>query len=237
MTQDEVKQKLIDSGRILEAEGHGDMARGHISARMPEDRSLFFIKPHSFGFDEMTNENLVICNLDGDKVGGGGPRHSEVYIHSEIFRARPDVNCVAHTHPDYTVAFSSTGLELRPLSQPSAAFFDGLPTYSDTIDLIRSADMGARVARVLGSHKAVLLKNHGVAIVGASIEETVVLALMLENACRLQILALSTGRIAPEFPKEDVLRLHRNITKPDQYAVNFDYLRRKHARSNERGRA
>lgn len=237
MAQDEVQRKLIDAGRILEGEGQGDFTRGHISIRVPGDPSRFFMKPHSFGLDEMTMDNLVICNLEGEKVGGGGPRHSEVYIHSEIFRVRPDVNCVLHSHPDYAVAFSATGLELRPLSQPAAVFFEGLPTYSDTIDLIRSKEMGAGVARALGTHKAVLLKNHGVAVVGSSIEETVILALMLENACRLQILALSAGRIAPEFPREDVLRLQDKITRPEQHTVNFDYLRRKHARPDKRGLA
>lgn len=237
MTQDQIKRKLIDAGRILEAEGHGDLARGHISVRIPGDPGHFYMKPHGFGLDEITLDNLVVCDLEGEKTAGGGPRHSEVYIHSEIYRLRADVACVLHTHPDYTVAFSATGLELRPLSQPAAAFFESLSTYTDTIDLIRSKEMGAGVARALGPNKAVLLKNHGVAVGGASIEETVILALMLENACRLQILTLSAGRLAPEFPRADVLRLQDKITRPEQYSINFDYLRRKHTRPNERGPA
>ena len=76
MTLDEAKQKIIDAGRILEAEGLGDLTRGHISLRLPDDPSLFFMKPHSYGFDEITLENIVICNLDGEKVGGCGWRHS-----------------------------------------------------------------------------------------------------------------------------------------------------------------
>jgi len=234
MSHEALKRDLIDAGRILEAEGQGDLARGHISVRVPGQSNLFYMKPHGYGLEEITPDNLVVCDLEGEKVGGGGPRHSEVYIHSEIYRARRDVACVLHTHPDYTVAFSSTGLELRPISQPAAAFFEDLATYDDTIDLIRSKEMGAGVARALGSHKAVLLKSHGVAVVGAAVEETVILALMLENACRLQILSLSAGRLAPEFPRADVLALREKITRPDQHTFNFEYLRRKHVRTQEK---
>lgn len=147
MSMEEAKQKLIDAGRILEAEGQGDLTRGHVSVRVPGEPSLFFMKPHSHGFDEITMENIVVCNLEGEKVGGGGRRHSEVFIHSEIFKARPDVMSVIHSHPDNAVALSATGRSLKPISQPSVAFADGVPYYTDTIDLIRSREMGAGVAR------------------------------------------------------------------------------------------
>jgi L-fuculose-phosphate aldolase len=230
MTADEAKQKLIDAGRILEAAGQGDLTRGHVSVRVPGDPSLFFIKPHSHGFDEITTENIVICNLEGEKVGGGGRRHSEVFIHSEIFRARPDVTSVIHAHPSFVVAFSATGRRLRPISQPSVAFADGLPYFTDTIDLIRTKAMGAGVARALGMCKATLMRNHGVAVAGASVEESTILAILLDNACRIQLLAESAGGIGEEFPQEDIKRLHYNITRPEQFNINFEYLRRKSTR-------
>jgi L-fuculose-phosphate aldolase len=227
MTAEEAKRKLIDAGRILEAEGQGDLTRGHVSLRVPGDPSLFFMKPHSHGFDEITMENIVICNLEGEKVGGGGRRHSEVFIHSEIFRLRPEVMSVIHSHPTNAVALSATGRPLKPISQPAVAFADGVPYYTDTIDLIRTKDMGAGVARALGPHKAVLMRNHGVAVAGASVEESVILAIMLDNACRIQLLAEAAGGIGELFPSEYIQRLHDNITRPDQYTINFDYLRRK----------
>jgi L-fuculose-phosphate aldolase len=227
LKQDALKQTLIDAGLVLDAHGQGDATRGHISVRVPGDPEHFFMKPHSFGFDEMTLENIVTCNLAGEKVAGGGPRHSEVFIHSEIFRARPDVMSVIHTHPTYTVAFSATGRPLRPISQPSAAFADGLPLYTGTIDLIRSPETGAGVARALGSHKAVVMRSHGAAIAGAGIAEAVMLALALENACQIQILAESTGATSHEFARDDVMRLHDNICNPRQHEINFAYLCRK----------
>ena len=231
MTLDEAKQKIIDAGLILETQGQGDLTRGHVSVRVPGDPSRFFIKPHSHGFDEITLENIVICNLDGEKVGGGGRRHSEVFIHSEIFRARPDVNSVIHSHPTYAVALSATGKALRPISQPSVAFADGLPYYTDTINLIRSKEMGSGVARALGSCKAVLLRNHGVALVGATVEESTILAIMLDNACKIQLLAEAAGGIGEVFAPELVRELHDAITRPEQYTINFEFLRRKALRS------
>ena len=221
------KQKLIDSGLILDAEDQGDLTRGHISIRVPGDPTHFFMKPHSFGFDEITMDNIVICNMEGEKVGGGGRRHSEVFIHSEIFKVRPDVNSVIHTHPTHAVALSATGPELHPISQPAVAFADGLPYYRDTINLIRSQFMGAGVAKALGSHKAVLMRNHGVAVVGATIEESTILAIMLENACQIQLAAQAAGGIGEKFSKADINTLHFNITRAEQYTINFEYLKRK----------
>lgn len=226
---EQARQTLIDAGLILEAAGQGDLTRGHVSVRVPGDPTHFYMKPHSFGFDEITHENIVICNLDGEKIGGGGRKHSEVYIHSEIYRARPDVMSVIHTHPTHAVAFSATGRPMRPISQPSVAFLDGLPVYTDTIELIRTRDMGAGVAQALGPHKAVLMRNHGVAVVGGSVEEATILAILLENACEIQLLADASGSAGPEFDRACIERLQDTITKAEQYTINFEYLRRRAA--------
>jgi L-ribulose-5-phosphate 4-epimerase len=234
MSELEAKQKLIDAGLVLETAGQGDLTRGHVSVRVPGRPDLFFMKPHSFGFDEITMENIVVCNLDGEKVGGGGRRHSEVFIHSEIFRARPEINSVIHSHPDHAVALSATGRPVLPISQPGSAFADGVPYYTDTIELIRSREMGAGVAQALGSHKAVMLRNHGVAVAGRTVEESVILAIMLDNACRIQLLAEAAGGIGEQFEADDIVRLHETIVRPEQYVINFDFLRRKAYRSTGR---
>lgn len=227
----EARQAVIDAGLILEANGLGDLTRGHVSVRVPGDASHFLMKPHSHGFDEITHDNIVVCNLDGEKVAGGGRRHSEVFIHSEIYRARPDVMSVIHAHPPHAVALSATGKAVRPISQPGVAFRDGVPCYTGGIDLIRTPQAGAAVARALGSRKAVVLRNHGVAVVGASVEEATILTIMLESACHIQLLAEAAGGIAAEFEAEEIDRLHHNITRPEQYTVNFQYLRRKALRA------
>ncbi len=227
----EVRLKLIAAGSILDRADQGDLTRGHVSVRVPGDPLHFYMKPHSRGLDEITPENIVVCNLDGEKVGGGGRRHSEVFIHSEVYKLRPDVMSVIHVHPTHAVALSATGKPLLPISQPGVAFMDGgkggVPYFTETIDLIRTPAMGLAVARALGGHKAAFLRNHGVVVVGASLEESTVLSLLLEEACRIQLLAMAAGGIGPMFSADSIDKLHHNITRPEQYTINFDYLRRK----------
>jgi L-fuculose-phosphate aldolase len=74
---------------------------------------------------------------------------------------------------------------------------------------------------------AAFLKNHGVVVGGRSIEEAVILSIMLENACRIQVLAESAGDLAPEFPREDIAQLHDKLSRPEQHSVNFEYLARR----------
>ena len=79
-------------------------------------------------------ENILTIGLDGNVIAGTSRRHSEVYIHSEIFKARPDVQSVIHTHPVYATALSSTGRPMKCYSQPAAIFYDALGFYADTVN-------------------------------------------------------------------------------------------------------
>lgn len=227
MTHDAIKQTMILAGRVLVAEHQDDMTRGHISARLPDNPSLFFMKPHSIGLDEITLDNILTINLEGEVVAGHARRHSEVFIHTEIYKARPDVQCVLHTHPPHAIALSASGRPLRAFSQPGALFRDAIGVYRDSMTLVRSAAMGAGVATALGPHRAVLMKNHGVAIATASIAETVVSAVMLETAARIQMLVEATPDSGTEFSADDIVALRDQLSKPDQFVVNFDYLVRR----------
>jgi L-fuculose-phosphate aldolase len=223
----EIKQQMVLAGKVLVAEGHDDFTRGHISMRLPDNPKLFFMKPHSMGLDEITVENILTIDLEGNVVAGKSRRHSEVYIHSEILKARPDLNCVIHTHSPYAVALSGTGRPMRAYSQPGALFAGEVGLYTDTIALIRSHAMGAGVAKALGQHRVVLLKNHGTAITGKSIAEAVVAATMLENAAMIQLAVEAAVEAAPEFPPDDIAKLKSEVGQPEQFQINFDYLVRR----------
>src|SRR6476646_1504988 len=119
------------------------------------------------------------------------------------------------------------------VSQPDALFYNAAGIYKDTINLIRSKEMGAGVARDLGPHSVVMLKNHGIVAAAATVEEVVIRAIMFEDAAQVQVLAEAAGDIAPEFPKADIEQLKHDISRPDQFAVNFDYLVRR-AKRRER---
>jgi L-fuculose-phosphate aldolase len=232
LTHSEIKEAMIWAGKVLVAEGQDDFTRGHISFRLPDDPSLFFMKPHSVGLDEITHDNILTIDLGGSVVAGTARRHSEVYIHSEIFKARADIHCVLHTHPPYSIALSTSKRPLMAYSQPAALFHNSLGIYEDTINLIRTTDMGAAVAKALGTHRAVLLKNHGPVTVGATIAETVIGMLMLENAAMIQMIAEAAGETRPQFAEADVEKLKHDISRPEQFEINFDYLVRRVRRNS-----
>ena len=225
------RQELIHAGLVLEHQGFGDMTRGHVSVRVPGNPAHFFMKPHSIGFDEITEENILTIDIEGEVVGGTARPHSERYIHSEIFRVRPDIQAIIHAHPLHTIAFSATGQALRPLNQGGAMFSGHLPVFVETMDLIRNKAQGAAVAACLGQDNAVLMRSHGVAVAGGSLAEAVVLCVMLEEAARIQLQASAIGLDGFAFPPEDVAALRQKLTRPDQYQVNFDYLVRKAKRA------
>jgi L-fuculose-phosphate aldolase len=87
--------------------------------------------------------------------------------------------------------------------------------------------MGAGVAKALGPHSVVLLKNHGIVTAAASIDELVIRTIMFENAAQIQMIAEAAGELAPEFPRDDIEKLKHDLSRPDQFAVNFDYLVRR----------
>lgn len=226
MTQDQAVAKLILSGRILAHQGQGDMTRGHVSLRLPDDPGRFLMKPNGIGLEEMTPANVLTVGLDGIAERGQHRQHSEVFIHSEIYRARPDVNCVVHTHPLHLIALSATGRALRPMSQGAAIFAGHLPVFEATMQLITAPELGVAVARRLGGERAVVLRNHGLVAACATIEEAVVMCVTIEEAARIQLLVDGAGSTAPDFPPDDVAQLRAAQLKPGMINANFAYLGR-----------
>ena len=230
---DALREKLINAGRALVDEGQGDYVWGHISARLPDGSSRFLMKPGCIGLEEMSADNIITVDIEGKKVAGSWPRHNEVYIHSEVMRARPDVNAVVHTHPEHVIAFSSLGKPLQAMSNDGTMFSAGVPVFSETTDLITDQPRGKAVARVLGTGNALILRNHGIVTAGRSIEEAVFIAIKLERACRIQLIAESAG--GPRlFVKDEELQAKRTRTnRPDSQGNAFSYLvRRWHLRCN-----
>jgi len=228
---EKLRQKMINAGRVLVDEGQGDYVWGHISARLPDNPNRFLMKPGCIGIEEMTEDNIITVDIEGERVIGEWPRHNEVYIHSEVLRARPDIQCVIHTHPEYAVAFSSLGKELMPMSNDGTMFSSGVPIFSETTDLIVNQERGKAVARTLGNKGALILRNHGIVTAGSTIEEAVFLAIKLEKACRIQMLAEQAG--GPRlFVKEEELAAKRARTnRGDSQGNAFSYLvRRWHLR-------
>jgi L-fuculose-phosphate aldolase len=178
---DALREKLVQAGRVLVSEDQGDYVAGHVTVRLPDGDGRFLMKPAGIGLEEMTPGNIITVDREGERVGGSMPRHNEVFIHSEILRARSDIAAVVHTHPPHAVAFSSLGRPLLPVGNDGAIFCAGVPVFSETTDLIIDQTRGRAVARCLGDHQALILRNHGIVTAGRSIEEAVWLALSLNG--------------------------------------------------------
>jgi ribulose-5-phosphate 4-epimerase/fuculose-1-phosphate aldolase len=163
------------------------------------------MKPAALGLDEITPETLIRIDLEGRVVEGELPRHLEFPIHTEIFRAKPDITCVVHTHPIYSIAFAATGQPLRAVSHEGAQFTPpDVPRFTRTSDLITTRELGEEVARTLGGSLACYLVNHGIVVAGSTIERAVVSAINLERASQVQLLAAASGRSLRWTPDEEI---------------------------------
>lgn len=178
--------------RMLSLDGHDDFNQGQISARRP-GADTFHIKNALVGFDEATPGQLVAASVRPEApVDPLAP--PELPLHQAVYRARPDVNGIVHSHAPYTLVFGATDLELRPVSHDGAYFTGRLGLFTRTSNTVLDQATGEAIAAALAGHPAVLMRNHGALIVGRSVRHAAVFAQVLERACRLQLLAEQTGR-------------------------------------------
>jgi ribulose-5-phosphate 4-epimerase/fuculose-1-phosphate aldolase len=221
----ELKEKLAFSCNILAYEGHWDNILGHVSARIPGQERIL-MKPHSFGFEEIRSEHIIEVDFDGNKVAGKYERHSEVFIHTEIFKARSDVHCVVHSHPPHAVALGSLRQPLRPISHEGNIFYEGLPLFDLTTALIRTPELGVEVAKSLGKCRGLLMKNHGSTVVGESIEVATLYAIFLEKAARIQLMATASGDPSWTSGEESAVK-YEQIYTPHRLGSMWDYFVRR----------
>lgn len=220
-----LKEQVAWACRILAIGGHGDLTLGHVSARQPGSERCF-IKRKGLSIDEVKPGDVLTTDLDGKKVDGYGEVHLEVVLHTEVYKARPDVGAVVHTHPPYATALGSAQSRLEYVSHDAVLFSDGLGVFEQTAELITLPEQARGVAAALGERRAVLMRNHGVLVVGKDVPWAVLAALTLERAVRLQFIASVLGplkTIEPEMAKRML---------PDKYRDEFteqywDYLIRK----------
>jgi L-fuculose-phosphate aldolase len=194
----ELQAQVAWACRILAMGGHNDLTLGHVSARGPGD--VIYMKRSGLGLNEVTPGDVLAIDLDCRKVGGRGDVHLEAVLHTEAYRARPDVQAVAHTHPPYCTALGATGAELQHLNHDGVLFLQGVGVFEDTAEMITRREQGQAVARALGERRAVLLRNHGVLVVGKTMPWLVYAALCLERAARIQSIAAALGPLRPMTP-------------------------------------
>lgn len=190
----DLRIQLAAAYRLVERFGMSDLIYTHISLRVPGPTPQFLINPHGKLFGQITASSLVKVDLAGNIIGPSDwpVNRAGVVIHGAVLEARPDVNCVLHTHTPYSVALSALEGGLLPISQ-FAMRFSGRIAYHDYGRAATDPTERSRLAEDLGDKWVMLLRNHGILTTGRTVGEAFSSAYYLEKACQVQIYAQSTG--------------------------------------------
>src|SRR5262245_29327062 len=189
-------EDLVAANRILAEHGVID-AYGHVSIRSPRDPKRFLLA-RNIPTETVQEPDILESGIDGEPLDSARARDSvtERYIHSEVYRARPEVMAVVHNHSPSVVPFSVTNVPMRPLFHMAAFIGEGVPNFeirkvkkgSDL--LIRDAKLGAALAKTLAKKPAALMRGHGSVVVGENLPRAVGRSVYLEMSARMQMQAL-----------------------------------------------
>jgi L-fuculose-phosphate aldolase len=224
--------KLAKGARILELNGHGDRIFGHVALRDPDGRG-FWLKRHHISLGEMYDaRDFILVDFDGKQLYGAGRRHSEWPIHAEMFRARPDLNATAHTHPFYSVIYTATTKPLGSVSGNAKA----PPRFDGTSEFIDTPELGRRLAEALGQAKMALMRHHGVIFAGRTIEEMVLAGIEIESRCK-QMITVASADLPFEWPDAEELgrKFDSNSKRVGGPNALWDYYCRVLARAEAQG--
>ena len=217
---EELLDDLVAANRILAEHGVID-AYGHVSIRSPDDPKRFFLA-RAIAPETVQREDILEYDLDAQALDARGRDSvNERFIHSEIYRARPDVIAVVHNHSPSVVPFSVTGVKMRALFHMASFIGDGLPNFeirkakkgSDL--LVRTPQLGAALAKSLGKSPAALMRGHGSVVTGENLQRAVGRSIYLEMSARMQMQALllskritflDAGEVKASAPVQDYKR-------------------------------
>ncbi|HEX5193528.1 MAG TPA: class II aldolase/adducin family protein [Solirubrobacteraceae bacterium] len=212
------REVLAAAHRIAAYDGLAEGTWNHFSLML--DASRMLITPADRHWSLMDARSLVLAAGEEDARARGLQFLIGYRIHQPLHRVRPDAACVLHAHPPYATALSLLDEPaLIPASQMSVAFV-GRIAYNDRYDLIGGADgQGERIAAALGDNDVLLLRGHGVIVVGATVEEAYLDLYTFELACRSQVLAMSTGAALRPMGAIEVAELTASAPAQKQEAV------------------
>ena len=197
-----IKTDIVAACKILSQQGLVQ-GFGHVSARMP-DSDRFILTPR-VSLELVTEELLLVLDLNGKVIDGAGKPPFEAPLHAAILRARPEVQAVARIHARKANYFGATERKLEPVHNHGSFFFGGVPVFPKT-DLISTLELGYEVAAALGQKPAILLRANGQVTVGKSLPEAIVMAVYLEETADICYGALQIGTPIPLSSREARLR-------------------------------
>ena len=201
MLLEAIRQELVTLNQALPEHGLVTWTSGNVSIRDTET-GYVAIKSSGTKFADLTAESMVVVDLEGNVIDGQLKPSSDTVSHLVIYRHRPDVNSVVHTHSNYATAFAALGQEIPVYLTAHADEFGGLIPCGG-FALIGGEEVGKIAVEAMGSSSAVLLKNHGVFTVGPTGEAALKAAVMVEDIARTTWLALQLGQ--PDVIPQDLI--------------------------------
>jgi L-fuculose-phosphate aldolase len=196
------REALAAACRILAREGHESGLAGQVTARA-ETPNAWWTLPFGCGFDEASAGRIVLVDEDLEPLQGARPNPG-VRFHVWIYRKRPDVKAIVHTHAPYAAALSCTASSLKTIHMDTA-MLHGCAHLPEWPGVPLADDEGRLISGALGEAKAILLANHGLLTAGSSVEEATYLAVFFERAARMQLRAMAAGgfnEVRPELAAE-----------------------------------
>jgi ribulose-5-phosphate 4-epimerase/fuculose-1-phosphate aldolase len=193
----QVLEDLVAANRVLAMEGVLD-GYGHVSVRA-EGKPGHFVMSRSLAPPLVTVDDLVEHGPDSEPVGDSRRGYLERFIHGAIYRMRPDVMAVVHSHADSVVPFGITKGKLRPVYHMASFLWSGVPVFdirgvrAESDLLVRDRETGNALAGTLGNCACVLMRGHGMTVVGDSIQEAVFRAIYTATNAKLQSQAAQLG--------------------------------------------
>src|SRR5579872_4305747 len=188
------KGKLAGAFRLFARFGFDEGVAGHITVRDPEHADWFWVNPFGMHFSQIHASNLILVNHKGEVIEGDYPVNTAAFaIHSRVHAARPDTVAAAHAHSMYGKAWSSLGRLLDPITQDACAFYEDHGLFDDYTGVVYETTEGERIAKALGSYKAVILRNHGLLTVGQTVDEAAWWFITMDRTCQAQLLAEAAG--------------------------------------------
>ncbi|MFF2166649.1 class II aldolase/adducin family protein [Streptomyces sp. NPDC058175] len=196
------KERLAAAFRIFGKFGFEEGVAGHITARDPERTDHFWVNPFGMSFKHIRVSDLILVDHQGKVVEGRYPVNEAAFvIHSRVHQARPEVVAAAHSHSTYGRAMSALGQKLEPITQDVCAFYQDHALFDDYTGVVTDLEEGKRIAAALGSHKAVILRNHGLLTVGDTVDAAAWWFITMERSCQVQLLAKAAGPVVPIEPE------------------------------------
>lgn len=218
MSHEDLRRQLADALSMMERAEVIDF-NGHMSCRIPGTEHILINSGKSVR-SSLRPEDIIAIDLDGKPLEGDVVPPMEFPLHSAIYRRRPDVNAVAHTHPLWSTLFSSVGKPVLPVTM-QAAVMGPVQAFPKTASINRR-DLAEELARALGPHRVIVLRSHGAVTVGADVVEAFVLAIYLEETARRQYLARSLGD-PYVLDAEEVETIGANLRRPHLLRKVWDY--------------